>query len=52
MLSLTVGEAINNMNKLEIYRFYDIIDNVLNYGTECSAKRVIYKEVDRCEKSV
>lgn len=52
MLSLTVGEAINNMNKLEIYRFYDIIDNILNYGTECSAKRVIYKEVDRCEKSV
>lgn len=52
MLSLTVGEAINNMNKLEFYRFYDIIDNVLNYGTECSAKRVIYKEVDRCEKSV
>lgn len=52
MLSLTVGEAINNFNKLEIYRFYDIIDNVLIYGTECSAKKVIYKEVEGCEKSV
>ena len=52
MLSLTVGEAINNLNKLEIYRFYDIIDNVLVYGTECSAKKVICKEVERCEKSV
>ena len=52
MLSLTVGEAINNFNKLEIYRFYDIIDNVLVYGTECSAKKVIYKEVEGCEKSI
>ena len=52
MLSLTVGEAINNLNKLEIFRFRDIIDNVLVYGTECSAKKVIYKEVECCEKSV
>lgn len=52
MLSLTVGEAINNLNKLEIYRFYDIINNVMIYGTDCSAKKVIYKEAERCEKSV
>ena len=52
ILSLTVGEAINNLKRLKIHRFYDIINNVLIYGTECSAKKVIYKEVGRCEKSV
>ena len=52
MLSLTVGEAINNLKKLKIYRFYDIINNVLIYGTDYTAKKVIYKEVGSCEKSV
>lgn len=52
MLSLTVGEAINNLKKLKIYRFYDIINNILIYGTQYSARKVIYKEVGSCEKSV
>ena len=52
MLSLTVGEAINNLKKLKIYRFYDIINNVLIYGTDYTAKKVIYKEVGSYEKSV
>lgn len=52
MLSLTVGEAINNLKMLKIYRFYDIINNVLIYGTNYTAKKVIYKEVGCREKSI
>lgn len=52
MLSLTIGEAINNLEKLKIYRFYDIIYNVMLYGTDFSVKRVLNKEVRRNEKSV
>ena len=33
-------------------QFYDIINNVLIYGTDYTAKKVIYKEVGSCEKSV
>ena len=35
-----------------IYRFYDIINNVLIYGTDYTARKVIYKEVGSYEKSV
>lgn len=52
MLSLTVGEALNELDKLKIYRFKAIIENVLIYGTNYSAKKVIYKEAKSCEKSV
>lgn len=52
MLSLTIGEAVNEFDKLKIYRFKDIIENVLIYGTNCSAKKVICKEAKKNEKSV
>lgn len=45
MLSLTVGEALNELDKVKIYRFGDIINNVLIYGTLCSSKNVMNKEV-------
>ncbi len=52
MLSLTIGEAIRNLEKLKLYRFGDIIYNVFVYGTQCTANKVIYKEVGQNEKSV
>ena len=52
MLSLTVGEAINNYDNLKIFRFNDIITNVLFDGMRCVMNKVLNKEECRNEKSV
>lgn len=52
MLNLTMGEAVNNYKKLKIYRFDDILKNVMYFGSEAVAKTVLKKECTACEKSV
>lgn len=51
-LSLTVGEALNALDGIKLYRFTDIINNVLIYGTYASAKRVLNREDKKNEKSI
>lgn len=51
MLNLTMGEAINNYNKLKIYRFNDILENILYDGSRAVVGRVLKKECS-CEKSL
>ena len=52
MLNLTIGEAINQYKKLKIFRFNDILKNILFDGSEAVARTVLKKECTACEKSV
>lgn len=52
MLNLSIGEAINSFKKLKIFRFNDILINVLYDGSDAVAKTVLKKECAACEKSV
>ncbi len=51
MLNLTMGEAINNYKKLKIYRFNDILENVL-YDGSAAVVNTVLKKGCACEKSV
>lgn len=44
MLNMTMGEAINNYNKLKIFRFNDILENILYDGSKAVVSRVLKKE--------
>lgn len=52
MLNLTMGEAINSYKKLKIYRFDDILKNILYDGSAAVVCTVLKKECAACEKSV
>lgn len=52
MLNLTMGEAINCYKNLKIYRFDDILQNVLYDGSYAVLNKVLKKEENACEKSV
>ena len=52
MLNLTMGEAINNYKKLKIFRFDDILKNILYDGSAAVVCTVLKKECTACEKSV
>lgn len=43
-LDLTMSEAVNNFKKLKIYRFYDIIANILYDGTHQVMLNILEKE--------
>lgn len=47
LLNLCVGEAVNSFERLKIYRFYDILSNIIYYGTESVMKKVLYGEVGK-----
>lgn len=49
MLNLTMGEAINFYNRLKIYRFNDILTNVLYDGSDAVVKKVMKTDGDVCE---
>lgn len=51
MLNLTMCEAVRNYKKLKIYRFNDILENVLYDGSQAVVNRVLEKGC-ACEKSV
>ena len=52
LLDGTMGEAVNNYKQLKIYRFNDILLNVIYDGSLAVTQRVLKKEADACEKSV
>lgn len=52
MLNLTMGEAINSYKMLKIYRFNDILNNILYYGSEAVTKKIAEKDGAECEQSL
>ncbi len=52
MMNLTIGEAINCYKRLKIFRFDDILTNILYDGVYEVTKKVLKKEVAENEKSV
>lgn len=44
MLDMTMSEAVRNFHKLKIYKFYDIIENILYDGTHQVTLNVLKKE--------
>ena len=49
MLNLTMGEAINCFNRLKIFRFNDILKNILYDGSDAVVKKVTEKDGAACE---
>ncbi len=52
MLSLTMGEAVRNYKRLKIFRFDDILCNVLYDGTYAVTKKAFSEGNDADEKSL
>ncbi len=52
MMNLTVGEAIISYKELKIYRFDDILTNVLYDGVYAVTRKVLKKEETEDEKSL
>ncbi len=52
MMNLTIGEAISAYKRLQIFRFDDILTNVLYDGVHSVAKKVLMKGDNDCEKSI
>ena len=51
MLNLTQSNALESLDKLEVKRFYDIMDNILLEGLSNCAERVLAKYGEKTEKS-
>ena len=52
LLNLTIGEAINNYKQLKIFRFNDILLNIIYDGTLAVTEKILKKDGETCEKSV
>ena len=52
MMNLTIGEAISHYKRLKIFRFDDILKNILFDGVYAVTKKVLKKEETADEKSV
>lgn len=52
MMNLTIGEAISQYKRLKIYRFDDILKNILYDGVYAVTKKVLEKEEAEDEKSI
>ena len=52
LLDCTMGEALKSYKQLKIFRFNDILLNVIYDGSLAVTQRVLKKEADVCEESV
>lgn len=52
LLDMTMGEAVNYYKQLKIFRFNDILVNIIYDGSLAVMKKVLNKEAEAYEKSV